>query len=52
MTTPILISSFDCAFQRLGVCLSCLGGSGESGFSIWVDLEGWWHKRPLGGKYL
>lgn len=33
--------------------MSILLGSGRGDkCSIFVELKGWWHKRPLGGKYL
>lgn len=52
MTMLMIISSSNRAFHQLGVCSFCLGRVGESGCSIWVDLDGWWHKRPMGGKHL
>lgn len=45
MTIPMLIRSSD--FVSI-----LLGSAGESKCSICVELKGWWHKRPLGGKYL
>ena len=52
MAMPILIRSSDCVIQRLGVCPSCLGRVGDSGYCNRLIWRAGGIRGPLDGNYL